>query len=767
MKDRQEEQQRVDGVIDVINHKAEELFAKSGQLQESVIELRKGFWDDVTVNLDEPDDAIETHASIKQQAELLSERERSHGLIDKQIKTLQDLKRSPYFGRIDFLEDGEKATDSLYIGLASLMDKENHDFLIYDWRAPISSLYYDYAKGKAEYDTDHGKITGEISLKRQFIIEAGKIKGMFDTGITIGDHLLQQALGNNANSIMKSIVATIQAEQNKIIRNENAKYLVVQGVAGSGKTSAALQRVAYLMYRHRKVLDENNMILFSPNPLFNSYVSHVLPELGEANMRQTTFLKYITHQIEGELLLESPFEQMEYILTQHDDPQYDIKIKSINLKSRIEFKGLIDEYLVSLEKAGILFKDISFRDDVLISKEEISNHFYELVKDMTSANALSYTSTWLLNKLEEFKEKEKNKEWVMDEVELLDDEEFLRASAYAEEREGKDDFYDSSDEEDFLLDEVMNRSIAPLEVAVNHFDFVDVLATYKNIYHDFAPIHLPKQWHEICSQSLIDLSSEAFPWEDATPYAYFKTKLLASNTDRSVRYLFIDEAQDYTAFQLAYLKHIFPYTRMTFLGDVNQAIYAHTREGNPLQAEFEESHERIVLTKSYRSTKQIVEFTKYFSPSDDPIEAFERQGEKPKLIQVRDKDDLLNKIVLNLKKLQNDGQETMAIICKTFAECDEFYNLLKDEVQLVKINEQSTTFEKGILILPIYLAKGIEFDAVIIPNASKEHFHTELDQSLFYTACTRAMHDLVMLTVTEPNKYIQTVPVDKYDMSHN
>lgn len=761
------EQQRVDDVIGVINRKAEALFSKAGKLQKSVVELRKGFWDDVTVNIDESDDAIETEASIKQQAELLSERERSHGLIDQQIKTLQDQKHSPYFGRIDFLEDGEKEEDKLYIGLASLMDEEENDFLVYDWRAPISSLYYDYAEGKAAFSTDNGEITGDISLKRQFIIERGKMVGMFDTGITIGDHLLQQALGNNASSTMKSIVATIQAEQNKIIRNENSKYLVVQGVAGSGKTSAALQRVAYLMYRHRNVLNENNMILFSPNPLFNSYVSHVLPELGETNMRQTTFINYIARQIEGEIQLESPFDQMEYILTKQDDPNYGIKTTGINLKSSLEFKDLIDDYILSLEENGISFKDIIFRDKILIPQEDISACFYDLVRDMTISNAISQTSVWLIEQLTMLKEKEKSEDWVMDEVELLGREEFLKASQYAQELEEKDDFYNSSAEEDFLLTEIVNNSMAQIEKDIEHNDFVDILGTYKRLYIDFSPEELPDLWDEISKQSLNDFSNEAFPFEDATPYAYFKAKLLASNADRSVRYLFVDEAQDYTAFQLAYIKYIFPYTRMTFLGDINQAIYAHTKEGNPLQAEFEDSHERIVLTKSYRSTKQIVEFTSSFSPNDELIEAFERNGDKPKLVKLAEHNNEAESIVEHLSTLQENGQETIAIICKTFAECDVLYDQLKDQVELTKINEHSINFEKGILILPIFLAKGIEFDAVIIPDASENQFNTELDKSLFYTACTRAMHELIMFSKQAPNQFLTNTSKEKYDVIYS
>ena len=308
------EQDRVDFVIKEIDKKTKKFKQGAGNVSSDVLELRKTFWEDVTVNMDEPDDVIETAASIKQQAELLSERERTHKQIDKQLNTLARLKYSPYFGRIDFWENGEKSADQVYLGIASLMDEQDENFLIYDWRAPISSLYYDYPPGPAEYETLEGTIKGEMKLKRQFIIRASEIKGMFDTGVTIGDEMLQEVLGNNASTQMKSIVATIQREQNQIIRDERSNLLIVQGVAGSGKTSAALQRVAYLLYRYRGTLKSENIMLFSPNPLFNSYVATVLPELGEENMQQVTFQEYLNHRLGKEFDVEDPFSQMEYLL---------------------------------------------------------------------------------------------------------------------------------------------------------------------------------------------------------------------------------------------------------------------------------------------------------------------------------------------------------------------------------------------------------------------------------------------------------------------
>ncbi|WP_099156715.1 RNA polymerase recycling motor HelD [Virgibacillus ndiopensis] len=756
---RAEEQQRVDDVIHEIDKKEEKLYSKSSGLKESVIELRKSFWDDVTVNLDEPDDVIETQASIKQQAELLSERERTHGKIGEELNTLKKLKDSPYFGRIDFIEDPGREKEKVYIGISSLMDYDEENFLVYDWRAPISSLYYDYPPGKADYKTIEGTITGEISLKRQFIIRQGLIKGMFDTGVTIGDTLLQQALGNNASTTMKSIVATIQREQNKIIRNERSDLLIVQGVAGSGKTSAALQRIAYLLYRYREELHAENVVLFSPNPLFTSYIANVLPELGETNVRQTTFLDFLEAGIGEDFTIESPFEQMEYVLTELEREGYPIRMDSMDYKSSVDFKYMIDEFVSHLEDGGIRFKSITFRKRILISKEQISDYFYSLDNDISIPNKMEFVRKWLLKEIAVHQKKEKNKDWVMDQVELLAKEDYLKA--YYKDQEY--DVNDSGLEEKILRTEVVKRVFSKIKKRVKRLEFVNVTGTYRNLFSEWTPEEKPKHWKEICEQTAADLTRKFLTWEDATPYLYFKDSILGGHADRAVRHLFIDEAQDYSAFQFAYIKGIFPYTRMTLLGDINQAIYANTTKENPLiPEEIQRDHERITLTKSYRSTKQIVEFTKYFAPGKEMIEPFDREGSKPQLVRVENKEKLSKTLVEYVIKLREKGHETIAIICKTLQESERLYHLLQNKVSVRQIDEETYAFEKGLLVLPVYLAKGIEFDAVIIPDASRSHYAMESDRTLFYTACTRAMHDLIMVTGDEPCTFIGEVQEDKY-----
>lgn len=758
------EQHRVDNIMREIKKKIAVLYQKSQGLKESVITLRKNFWEDVTVNLDEPDDVIETQASIKQQAELLSDKERGHGQLDDQLKTLSKLKESPYFGRIDFLEDQESREDHIYIGVASMMDKEDENFLIYDWRAPISSMYYDFSPGEAFYETVEGTITGEVTLKRQFIIKNGYLSGMFDTGVTIGDKLLQQALGNNASTSMKSIVATIQKEQNQIIRNETSKYLIVQGVAGSGKTSAALQRIAYLMYRYREELSGENIILFSPNPLFASYVAKVLPELGEENMRQTTFLDYLEAKIESHISIESPFKQMESVLTGESDSNYAIKMESINYKSSIEFKDVIDDFVSSLGQTGLLFKNITFRKQVLVSKEQISSYFYSLDQSIAIPNRMELVSKWLLKEISKIQKQEQKEDWVLDEIELLDKEDFLRAHRYVE---GNSEEHDSIIEENYLRKELVKKRFASIKKQIRKMGFIHILATYRNLFSAWEFSKQPGLWDEICVQTFTDLSNKFLPWEDATPFVYFQGLLIGDTADRSIRHLFIDEAQDYSAFQYAYFQQVFPYTKMTLLGDLNQGIYQNaTQEYAFLPKEIREKYESISLNQSYRSTKQIVEFTRCFATGGKEIQPFNRDGEKPVLIEVESSTKRNEQLIKMVNKLIGEDHETIAVICKTLKESKSLFHILSEEMPVKLIDEDTHTFQKGILILPVYWAKGIEFDAVIIPDASHQQYAGESSRNLFYTACTRAMHELIMFTKNEPCAFINEAPVEKYKSLH-
>ncbi|MED0706929.1 RNA polymerase recycling motor HelD [Aneurinibacillus aneurinilyticus] len=772
----QEEQQRVERVVDQIGKQIDTLQQYAGEIKAEVVDIRKNFWDDVTVNFDDAHEAAETYASMKQQAEVLSERERSHRHAKERLTTLGRLLQSPYFGRIDFAEAGEK-TERIYLGIASLLDEDEEDFLIYDWRAPISSLYYDYPPGPAQYEAPGGTITGMMELKRQYVIRNSCIRSMFDTGITIGDELLQEVLGKQANTQMKSIVATIQKEQNRIIRNERSRLLIVQGAAGSGKTSAALQRVAYLLYRYRETLQAEQIVLFSPNPMFNSYVSTVLPELGEKNMQQTTFQEYLERRLGKSFHLEDTFAQMEYALSAMDELGYAARIEGIRYKAGSGFMEAIERYVSVLGKEGMIFKDIKFRGEVLFSAEYIKEQFYALDSTLRISNRIKLLADKLLEELKERARLEQMKPWVEDEIELLDKEAYLEAykNLKKKNRYTENTFDDFERERKLLAKMVVQKYFKPLQKRVKQHRFLDMLAMYRQLFTNPQYItrftlhdELPERWTDICIQTIERLERSELAYEDATPYLYLQEQLEGFQANTLVRHVFIDEAQDYSPFQFAFIKRLFPRSKVTALGDLNQSIYVHASINDGLSALsslYEEGEsEAFVLTRSYRSTRQIVEFTRGLIDGGEEIEPFNRDGDKPTVTQASDMTELIRSVADRIRILQAAGHQTIAVICKTAKESQDAYKALSASIPLRLIGKETSSYETGVLIIPSYLAKGVEFDAVIIYNASKTQYGRESERKLFYTACTRAMHELHIHFVEEMSPFIYRVPSETYSV---
>jgi len=770
-----QEQDRVNKVIEIIDKNIENIKQNSSGIKKDIVEIRKTFWNDVTVNFDEPDDLGETFTSIKQQAEMLSERERTHFKMDQRLKSLAKLKFTPYFGRFDFQEEGEKATDRIYIGIASLMDEAEQNFLIYDWRAPISSLYYDYATGPANFDTLDGKIEGEILLKRQYIIRNGILKGMFDTGVTIGDEVLQQVLSSNANNQMKSIVATIQKEQNQIIRNERSKILFVQGVAGSGKTSAALQRIAYLLYRFRDSIQSDNIMLFSPNPMFSNYVVTVLPELGEENMEQMTFQDYLEKRLAEIYKLEDAFSQIEYVLTAVKDEEYAVRLAGIRFKGSLDFLEMIHAYVHYLSTDGLIFQNISFRGQTLISADEIKNFFYTLDSAISIPNRISLTMEWLLKEVAKKGRQERKKDWVEAELQYLDQADYQKIFKRLQKKQQftENTFNDFEREQQELEKYVISSRFKPIRKAIKRLEFINMETVFCRFFElsDNIPQinknHLPESWSEICNQSVKNIKKKALFFEDAIAFLYLQDKIEGRKPNTKIKHLIIDEAQDYTPFQFAFLKQLFPMCQMTILGDLNQAIFSESMNAPSIfldQLIGEEKIETITLTKSYRSTQQIVEFTKSLIKGGDAIEPINRLGKKPVLKELKNIDIVYSEIENCIHDLQANGLKTIAVICKTEEESIEIHQLLSKKLDIKRIDKETYSFEQGLLVIPVYLAKGIEFDAVIISDCSQEQYGSHNEQKLLYTACTRAMHELYLFSAGEKSPLLNDVPADLFEV---
>lgn len=766
--DWQEEQARVTEVATKIGNKISQLEASVGDIREVVIDMRKDFWDEVTVNFSNPDDLGETSTNLRQQSQVLAEREHAHLQSSKLLKKYRKLVESPYFGRIDFQEEGTKETDTIYLGTGSFLDEHMETFLVYDWRAPISSLYYDGAPGPAQYETPSGTVKGEMLLKRQFVIHNGEIKVLFDTGVTIGDELLQQVLSHSADDRMKSIVATIQKEQNAVIRNDKTRMLIVQGAAGSGKTSAALQRVAYLLYKYRETLRADQMILFSPNPLFNSYVSTVLPELGEDNMQQTTFQSYLEHRLGKEFELEDVFTQTETLLNADDSPRYRARLESISFKSSGAYLDTIRRYKELLEKGGMLFKPVVFQGKVIVSSDEMSAQFYSYDSAVKLAGRIDLMKEWMLKRLSEFAQSEKDAPWVEEQIQLLDTEDYQRAFQTMRRKQNRksDTFDDFDKERDVLAKMVISNRLKPVRRWIKRFRYVDVKGMYRILYTDESLFRraagnletLPDYWAEICSLTVASLDNKSLLYEDATPFLYLKELLQGFRTNTSIRHVIVDEVQDYSGFQLEFLKRLFPRAKMTVLGDLNQAIYAHGEAlgnlENLVSLYGEEDTEVINLTQSYRSTYEIVDFTRKMIPGGERIVPFNRSGEAPQVVAVNDEERLHEAIVTDIRELHEQGFQYVAVICRTEEESRRVHEQLSADIPTRLITKTTPAFEKGTLVVPAYLAKGVEFDAVIIYNGSEDVYHRESDRKLFYTACTRAMHKLHVYHIGEKSHFI-------------
>ncbi|SDB82254.1 DNA helicase-2 / ATP-dependent DNA helicase PcrA [Pelagirhabdus alkalitolerans] len=762
----EEEYKRMQQVGHLIDKKIKRFSQYMRAIKDRVIDIKKDFWDDVTVNLTELDDALETQASLKQQAEFLSERERTHGQLAWQLSKLQKLQHKPYFGRIDFREDGTNEAEKIYIGTSSLMDENEEDFLIYDWRAPISSMYYDFPPGDAHYEAVDETIHGELTLKRQYVTKQGELTGMFDTGITIGDGLLQSVLGQSADTTMKSIVATIQREQNRIIRNETHRYLVVQGVAGSGKTSAAMQRVAYLLYRYRQQMKADQMILFSPNPLFNGYVSRVLPELGEDNIKQTTFYEYIEGQLGDRFVVESPFEQLELSLSRNHEDQTE-RMLGMRHKATKAFQEQVDRFIDQLHYSGVEFRTIRFRGDVILSKNQLSQYFYKQLRDLPLQQRVEKLMRYILRHLKEIETTLIDQDWVEDELQLLDKADLQEAFSHLD-QETIDHHHEIDAETQYLKQKIVKRALLPLQEKVKRFNFINVKKTYEKLYDQPANSDemTEEEWQKIAKFSKQYLNENFLAWEDATPFLYFEKMLTGFNENREIKHVFIDEAQDYSPFQIRYLKRIYPSSYMTLLGDYNQSIYYHALLEDSIMKEERDDHHRIQLMRSYRSTKEIVDFTRSLIPGGDQIEPFNRAGELPEVIEV-DHDTIAEyKLYQLIDRYEKANHQTIAVVTKNRKQADRVARLLRSTYETIhQIDPTSHSYEEGIHVIPAYLAKGIEFDAVIVYDASAHEYLNDLERHLLYTACTRAMHSLSLIAVGGVSPIIKEVPTNTYRFS--
>lgn len=600
----------------------------------------------------------------------------------KKLRKLRKSLNSPYFGRIDFESDG--LTEKIYIGINGIV-KDLH-FYVFDWRTPIASLFYNYGIGSASYDAPGGTIMGNINLKRQYKISNEKLERCFDSDLNIDDDYLQEILTNSSSEKMTNIVNTIQKEQNEIIRNVSDKYLIVQGIAGSGKTSVALHRIAYLLYKEKN-LTSNNVLIFSPNDVFSQYISNVLPELGEDNVLQTTFSDFASAYIRDFKEIESftQFIERYYKNDWINDNEYRItKYKISN-----DFKQLIDEFLNKFKN------NISFIKPISINGKCIK------VDDLNKLLTVTFEKLPLAERLDRISE-------------YICDQNNLSYKKYG----------------NAVKEKVKN---------IINFD-LDVKKIYKEIITS-DEFNLKTK-----SKANGDFNfGKQLRYEDLLPLMYIYFELNGYPKNSTMKHIIIDEAQDYSLLQFYMLKRIFVNASFTILGDIHQTINPYYLYENlsDINVIFGNKGKYIKLNKTYRSSQEIIEFTNQILDLDNSC-SVRRSNSIPVTIRNVAKDNVVNQIMQDIKNMQESGIKRIAIITKNNKETLELYDKLKNQFEDINIIQQSNSSGIGdMVILPSYISKGLEFDGVI-SYTEEEYGYQEKDKFLFYVVCTRAQHSLVV-----------------------
>ena len=614
---------------------------------------------------------------------------------------------SPFFGRVDFCYEGEDEPEIFYIGIANLAEENGGLPLIYDWRAPVSGLFYDFDKGPASYLAPLGEIHGDIAAKWQYKIRGGKMIYEFESDVKIDDEILKAELGSNGDVQLKNIIRTIQKEQNAIIRNTSDRIMVIQGAAGSGKTSIALHRIAYLLYHDRKNLKSSSVLVLSPNGVFSDYISHILPELGEENIREMSFDLFA-------------YKRLKNVVSDCED-RYDLIERQIAglcdeklLKEKLsrDFLDRMEGYLVELEDSLMNFRDVEHRG-VVKKEQEIIELFYFKFMDIPLLSRMDAVA-----------------EYFIDEVETLKG-------------------FDLPDEE---REAVKNRFYRMYETR-------DLYVLYNRFLRQEGFPSLPQVQYE----------KRKLRYEDVYPVLYLKYRLETQQEDSGVRHLIVDEMQDYSMIQYLIIQRLFK-CRMTILGDREQTMDGEQQDVLTfLPKIFGKDIRRIVMNKSYRNTVEIASYANKLAGITE-VELFERHGKPVVEKEFPGLEEALESVVreLRLEKqaviAENADEgvediisyETAAVIARTADEARETYYILKEKLEaegfdtkerLSLLHRDSTNFQKGLTVTTFYMAKGLEFDQVFSVFPGKDR--SPIVERARYIAATRALHELYMYEVVK------------------
>ncbi len=656
------------------------------------------------------------------------------------LELMKKCKEKPYFARIDFKIDGEEKTHECYLGKVGVINEDNETITV-DWRAPIASVYYDSNIGRASYEAPEGTINGELLLKRQYEIEKSKLLEFRDVDTVSNDEILKPYLNANADNRLKSIVASIQSEQNDIIREKLYKNLIVQGVAGSGKTTVALHRVAYLVYNNMNRIKPEQYLVIGPNKFFVNYISGVLPDLDVNNVEQLTY-EELTKKV-----LDEEFEML---------PEQDNLLKSINnpskmfferLKTSNVYKNAINNYLNDYEKKNIAINDLKINGYLLIPKEIIKKVYDETedtVLDMSILSKKVDRASLMLRKYIE-----DNKETISSTIRKEYSKRIEGMSKSAIEKERKV-LQKIEKELDNKCNQTLKKYFAKSspKILPLYSDFLNSIDKYINI----DEYDISKEAIEASKR----VKNKNIEFEDLAALLYMKYKISGPEECEKYKHVVVDEAQDYGEFNFSSLKELMPNGTFSIFGDLSQSIYQYRSINNwekVIDEVFDNKCDMKYLLKSYRTTTEVMNAANNIINSLNlkPAEPVIRHGKDVEIKQVNedDKIETIKNIILNSKE---NGHSSIAVISKTEDESNKIHSGLKEiGLEIENITTGSEVYNGGICTLPSHLAKGLEFDSVIISDADESIYNSEkaIDMKLLYVAMTRPLHELNILYTNE------------------
>ncbi|MBB6214094.1 DNA helicase-2/ATP-dependent DNA helicase PcrA [Anaerosolibacter carboniphilus] len=698
-----------------------------------------------------------------------------YNIATKDIGSLNRSKDNPYFGRVDFQENRREERETIYIGKYGLHDRDREVPVVVDWRAPIADIYYSSHSQEVSYKSPSGEIKGNMFLKRRYEIDEGELKEIFDDKTSedrIEDSLkgrsgfLTEALNKTTQGRLKEIVATIQDQQNKIIRSEMIRPLVVQGVAGSGKTTIALHRMAYLIYNNRRNTDANYMVI-APNKLFLNYISDILPDLGVENVFQTTFEDWALGLLHKKIGITQSSDKLNLLMNGNTEEVETITLAS-RMKGSLLFKKVIDNRLKQLERSLLPSVNLSMEGIDLLTYEKIQEVFLTSSVHLSLVQRIGKLHDYLKGRLK------KDIKEVHERIEAIYDQKIRTIKNQAEDIEAiRKDIIALYDERDRKLEKIKDNLPVVIEEYIGKIVQPDTFQFYRSLFDKdeelekaFANKIGQDMYAEVCRHTLEKLIKNVYENEDLGPLAYIHIKLFGIEDRNRYAHIVVDEAQDLDEFKMSVLREISMNDSFTFVGDLSQGIYSYRGINN-----WEKTMEKVfkdkeynyhLLTTSYRSTIEIVALANEVIKQCKGLEAvlaepIFRHGEKPILHQCKDEAAVLQQMVYQIKALQQEDFGSIAVICKDLHSTEMVYECLKDQFEDIHlISDHVTDFHGGVVVIPSYLSKGLEFDGVLIHRVDPSTYaDTEMDIKLLYIAITRALHRVYMYCIQERAKVLE------------